>query len=202
VGLGTEVKPEVAADGGRLTQVKVVQGVLHTTKLRETKTYTVRDRNPQGRPVLIEHPVRDQFQLVGATKLAQTARDAYRFERKVPAAQTTKQAVTEERNVGSSIPLTNSPDEQVRVFLQSPVVIAKVKEGLKKPMEKARLPRQFAEANGPGAATPCGASESARPRCAGALHVRSGQGAAGAAVGQSPRPQLRKPPAPPGEDGE
>jgi hypothetical protein len=32
VGLGTEVKPEAAADGGRLTQVKVVQGVLHTTK--------------------------------------------------------------------------------------------------------------------------------------------------------------------------
>jgi hypothetical protein len=47
-----------------------------TTKLRETKTHTVRDRNPQGRTVLIEHPVRDQFQLVDTTKLAQTARDA------------------------------------------------------------------------------------------------------------------------------
>jgi hypothetical protein len=46
VDLGTEVKPE-AADGGRLTQVKVVQGVLYTTtKLRETKTYTVKNRNP------------------------------------------------------------------------------------------------------------------------------------------------------------
>jgi hypothetical protein len=33
--LGTEVKPEAAADGGRLTQVKVVKGVLYTTtKLR------------------------------------------------------------------------------------------------------------------------------------------------------------------------
>jgi hypothetical protein len=31
VDLGTEVKPEAAADGGRLTQVKVVQGVLYTT---------------------------------------------------------------------------------------------------------------------------------------------------------------------------
>jgi hypothetical protein len=62
VDLGTEVKPEVAADSGRLTQVKVVKGVLHTiTKLRETKTYAVKNRNPQDRTVLIEHPVRDQF---------------------------------------------------------------------------------------------------------------------------------------------
>ena len=37
--------------------------------------------------MLIEHPVRDQFQLVGTTKLAQTAGDAYRFEPKVPAGQ-------------------------------------------------------------------------------------------------------------------
>jgi hypothetical protein len=40
--LGAEVKPEAAADSGRLTQVKVVQGVLYTntTKLRETKRPT------------------------------------------------------------------------------------------------------------------------------------------------------------------
>jgi hypothetical protein len=116
VDLGTEVKPEAAADSGRLTQVKVVQGVLYTTtKLRETKTYTVRDRNPQGRVVLIEHKVRDQFQLAGITMLAQTARDAYRYEAQVPAGKTATLAVTEERNVGSSIPLTDSSD----VFLQS-----------------------------------------------------------------------------------
>jgi hypothetical protein len=81
VDLGTEVKPEVSADSGRLTHVKAVKGVLHlTTKLRQTKTYTVKNRNPQDRAALIEHPVRDQFQLVGTTKLAQTAGDAYRSE--------------------------------------------------------------------------------------------------------------------------
>ena len=79
VDLGTEVKPEVSADSGRLTHVKAVKGALYTTtKLRETETYTVRDRNPQGRAVLIEHPLRGQFKLAGITMLAQTARDAYR----------------------------------------------------------------------------------------------------------------------------
>jgi hypothetical protein len=112
VDLGTEVKPEVSADSGRLTQVKVVQGVLYTTtKLRETKTYTVKNRNPQGRAVLIEHPLRGQFKLAGITMLAQTARDAYRFEVQVPVGKTATLAVTEERDVGSAVLLTNSPDE-------------------------------------------------------------------------------------------
>jgi hypothetical protein len=72
---------------------------------------TVRDRNPQGRAVLIGHSVKDQFQLLDTTMLVQAARDAYRFEVKVPAGQTAKETVTEERDVGSSILLTNSPDE-------------------------------------------------------------------------------------------
>ena len=131
-----EVKPEVAADSGRLTHLKAVKRVLYsTTKLRETKTYTVKNRNPQDRTVLIEHPVRDQFQLAGAAKPAEAARDVYRFEVKVPAGLAAKQAVMEEHDVGSAVLLTGSPDEQVRVFLQSPVVSDKVKEGLKRAQE-------------------------------------------------------------------
>jgi len=63
---------------------------------------------------------------------AETARDVYRFELKVPAGQAAKQTVTEERDVGSAVQLSNSPDEQVRIFLQSPVVSDKVKAGLRK----------------------------------------------------------------------
>jgi hypothetical protein len=136
VDLGTEVKPEVQADSGRLTHVKAVKGILHTTtKLRETKTYTVKNRNAQDRIVLIEHPVRAGFHLVSKDKPAETARDVYRFELKVPAGQTAKETVTEEHDIGSAVQLTNSPDEQIRVFLQSPVVSEKVKAGLKKAQE-------------------------------------------------------------------
>ena len=120
-----------------------------TTKLREKKTYTVKNRNPQDRTVLIEHPVRPDFKLVSKNKPAETARDVYRFELKVPADKSAKQAVTEERDVGSAVQLTNSPDEQVRLFLQSPVVSEKVKEGLKKAQELrwewARTQREIAE---------------------------------------------------------
>ena len=68
-------------------------------------------------------------------KPAETARDVYCFELKVPAGETAKQTVTEERDLTSTALLTNSPDEQVRLFLQSPVVSDKVKAGLKKAQE-------------------------------------------------------------------
>jgi hypothetical protein len=143
-------RSEVAADGGRLTHVKPVKGTLYTTtKLRETKTYTVRNRNPQDRLVLIEHPVRPEFKLASKEKPAETARDVYRFELKVPAGKAATQTVTEERNVGSAVQLTNSPDEQIRIFIQSPVVSDKVKAGLKKAQELrwdwARTQREVGE---------------------------------------------------------
>jgi hypothetical protein len=150
VDLGIEVKPEVTADSGRLTHVKAVKGVLYTTtKVRETRKYTVKNRNPQDRTVLIEHPVRPDFKLVSKDKPAETARDVYRFELKVPAAKSAAQTVTEERDVGSSILLTNSPVEQVRIFLQSPVVSEKVNAGLQKAQELrwewARTQREVGE---------------------------------------------------------
>jgi hypothetical protein len=72
---------------------------------------------------------------VSKDKPAETARDVCRFELKVPAGKSATQTVTEERDIGSALMLTNSPDEQVRILLQSSVVSDKVKEGLKKAQE-------------------------------------------------------------------
>src|SRR4029077_17090205 len=57
VHLGTEHTPVPASDNGRLVQVKVVKGILHSqTKVRETKTYTIVNRNDAERLPLVEHP--------------------------------------------------------------------------------------------------------------------------------------------------
>jgi hypothetical protein len=133
VDLGMEVNPVLASDNGRLTTVKVVKGILYsTTKLRETKTYTIVNRNDSERLVLVEHPVRNDFHLTDDTsKPAETASDVYRFEVKVPAGKTAAQVVTEERLIGSQIQLTNTNDDQMRFFINSAVAGPKVKEGLK-----------------------------------------------------------------------
>ena len=65
VDLGTEVEPG-RQDGNRTAdQGQGRQGhPVPTTKIRESKTYTVKNRNEHDRLVLIEHPVRNDFKLV------------------------------------------------------------------------------------------------------------------------------------------
>ncbi|HVS36344.1 MAG TPA: DUF4139 domain-containing protein [Gemmataceae bacterium] len=137
VDLGTEVNPVPSSDNGRLVQVKIAKGILHSqTKVRETKTYTIVNRNDQERLVLLEHPVRNEFHLTDDTsKPAETASDVYRFEVKVPAGKTATQVVTEERIVNEQVQLTNSNDDQMRFFINTTISSPKVKDGLKQALD-------------------------------------------------------------------
>jgi hypothetical protein len=136
VDLGTEVNPVPASDNGRITQLKAVKGVLHTqNKIKDSKTYQIKNRNDQARLVLVEHPVRHDFHVTEKVKPAETASDVYRFEVKVPAGKTEELAVTEEKDFGEQIILTNLNDDQVRHFISQPVATEKVKAGLTKTME-------------------------------------------------------------------
>ncbi len=137
VDLGVEVNPVPSSDNGRLVQVKIVKGILHSqTKIRETKTYTIVNRNDAERLVLVEHPVRNDFHLTDdTTKPAETASDVYRFEVKVPAGKTATQVVTEEKILNQQVQLTNSNDDQMRFFLNSTISSPKVKDGLKQALD-------------------------------------------------------------------
>jgi hypothetical protein len=136
IDLGTEVDAKPSSDNGRLTQVKANKGILYTTtKLRETKTYTVKNRNDAERVVLIEHPIRNEFKLVDTDKPAETASDFYRFKVKVAPGKTETQTVTEERDVASSIQLTNLDDQNIRIVINNTVTSAKVKKALEEAMK-------------------------------------------------------------------
>ncbi len=150
VDLGTEVNPVPSSDNGRLTSVKAVKGVVYTTtKIRETKTYTIANRNDQERTILIEHPVRNDFHLVDTDKPVETAADFHRFEVKVPAGKDGKLVVTEERQLSSNVAINNLDDNNIRVFLNSPVTSAKVKSALQEAMklrwETAKTQREIGE---------------------------------------------------------
>jgi hypothetical protein len=151
VDLGTEVNAVPSSDNGRYTMIKAVKGVLHTTtKLKETKSYTIKNRNEQERLVLIEHPVRNDFKLVDEkVKPAETASDVYRFEVKVPAGKSDTLPVTEERVLNEEIQLTNFNDDQIRLFLKEPVISERVRAGLRKVLdlrwEVAKTQREIAD---------------------------------------------------------
>jgi hypothetical protein len=136
VDLGTEVNPVPSSDNGRITKVKAVKGVIYTeTKIRESKTYTVVNRNDQERLVLVEHPVRNDFKLIDTDKPAETASDFYRFEVKVAPGKTETQKVTEERILNEEVAINTRNDDQIRFFISQTASSQKVKDGLKQALE-------------------------------------------------------------------
>ena len=141
IDLGTEVEPVAKRQPDRLTKVKVNKGILYRTdKVREEKTYNVKNRSEHDRVVLIEHPFRADFNLVSKDKPAERARDVYRFELKVAAGKTATEEVIEEKDVGSNVTLTNTDDNTMRFFLSQPVVSEAVKKALSEALElKAKV---------------------------------------------------------------
>jgi len=136
VDLGTEVNPVAAPTNGRITSVKAVKGVIYTsTKLRESKSYTIKNRNNAERLVLVEHPVRNDFKLVDTEKPIEAARDFYRFQLKVSPGKTKTTTVTEERILNEQVAITNSNDEQIRLFINETASSPKVKEALQKSLD-------------------------------------------------------------------
>jgi len=132
VDLGTEVEPQAKRQPDRLVAVRVQRGVLYATnKVREEKTYVIRNRSEQDRVVLIEHPYRGpDFKLIAPEKPLERSRDVYRFEVAVPKGETKRLEVIEERDIVSTVALSNADDQTIRIFLQSPITSQKVKDAL------------------------------------------------------------------------
>jgi hypothetical protein len=132
VDLGTEVEPVAKRDPDRYTLVKIIKGIVQTTtKIRETKTYNVKNRSEQDRVVLVEHPFRPDFKLT-SKEAKERARDVYRFEVEVAAGKSAKQEVIEERDLVSQIAITNLDDNTMRLIFTSTVTSKPVIEALKK----------------------------------------------------------------------
>jgi hypothetical protein len=138
IDLGTEVQAVPHSDNGKLTSVKIVKGIVHTTtKVKDSRTYTIVNRNDTDRVVLVEHAnrVTSGFRLTSKDKPWETASDVHRFKVSVPAGKTVPYTVSEERDFGSSVTLTNSNDQFIRIVINDQVTSPKVKEALQKALE-------------------------------------------------------------------
>ena len=130
IDLGTEVDPTVGNNTSRITKVRAIKGIIETTtRIREEKVYRIANRSPQDRTVLIEHANRknQEFKVVSEIKPIEETGELYRFETKVAAGKNTQLSVIEERDLGTSIQISNSPDDQIRYFVN----LNEVSPGLK-----------------------------------------------------------------------
>jgi hypothetical protein len=136
IDLGVEVDPKNGTGSQKVTSVKAVKGIVTTkTKVMEEKSYRIVNRSQSDRTLLIEHPNRtsQQFKLVSTEKPVEDTPDFYRFQTSVKAGGNTTFTVKEEKDIGYSLTLTNSPDDQVRFFVNMP----EVSDGLKQKLKEA-----------------------------------------------------------------
>jgi hypothetical protein len=66
--------------------------------LRQTTTYTLKNRGTHDRSVILEHGIRADWKLVDPKKPSDRSRDVYRFQVPVPAGATVKDEVVEEQD--------------------------------------------------------------------------------------------------------
>jgi hypothetical protein len=135
IDLGTEVQAVPHSDNGRITSIKAVKGIIYTTtKVKDSKTYTIANRNDTDRVVLVEHANRTDFKLMSKDKPWETAADVHRFKVTAPAGKTTEYTVSEEKDFGSTVAITNADDNNIRIFINEKVTSEPVKKALEQAM--------------------------------------------------------------------
>jgi hypothetical protein len=95
---GTEVKSESKAVPSSQMNFKI--GEAHLTarfKVRQTRTYTIKNRSTKDRTLIIEHPIRSDWKLIEPEKPLEKTRDLYRFTTLVAAGKTVTYDVVEEQ---------------------------------------------------------------------------------------------------------
>ncbi len=117
VDIGTHVTTNLDSSQDAIREIHVNRGVLTTrSALKETKTYTVRNVDAKAKTLLVEHPVRQGYKLLGNLKPVETTASNYRFQVALPPASTEKFPVLEERVFDQSYMVTNlNPDFLVAI---------------------------------------------------------------------------------------
>ena len=107
VDLGTRVTTQFDSKNDIVREVHLRRGVLTTkTAAVETRTYTIRNVDQETKTLIIEHPQRPQYKLVGLTPKKTTA-NSYRFDVTLAAGADVKFPVTEERVYETTTAISN-----------------------------------------------------------------------------------------------
>ena len=144
VDLGTRITTAFDSESKLLSEFHFRRGILTFRNSNlETKTFTIHNVDSKPRTVVIEHPVRPEYNLVGM-KPAQTTANAYRFEIQVAPNETKKFPVKEEYIYNQDVAVTNLTHDHLFSYVRNKELN---EEGRKKLEQIAELKRQIADAD-------------------------------------------------------
>jgi len=121
----------------RVSTVRIAKGVIvFQREYRDKRTYTVRNEDAKSRVLVIEHPNRAGWKLVGTAKPDETAPSVYRFRVPVASKSTATLAVEEVRPVESIYQVSAVTDEELKLFSSQRALTPEVEQALRVIMSK------------------------------------------------------------------
>jgi len=119
------------------THLRIAKGLMKLTReQREKETYTIHNADTSARSVIIEHPVRDGWQLADGVKPDDTSASYYRFRVPVEAGKTAKLSVEEYHPEETLYALTNLTDDQIVLVTRGRNLDPAIEQALRRVLAK------------------------------------------------------------------
>jgi hypothetical protein len=136
--LGVRVATNAQSDPQRVTHVRIAHGVMmQTCELRQETTYTIRDDDSSPRDVIIEHPLRPGWLIIGdGPKPDETTSALYRFRVGVESKATAKLTVREAKPLETRYELTNLDDDEITLLLRQKSINADIEAAFHRIIEQ------------------------------------------------------------------
>lgn len=131
VDLTLEVEPQTKVHDAEFRSASMKGGVVTVThKDRSEMVYNIKSTAQEERVVLIEHPLRERWELIEPEQFDERTRSAYRFRVPVEAGGTASISVVEERPISRLVRITDSDIGEVRILLEMPQISPTLREAL------------------------------------------------------------------------
>jgi hypothetical protein len=131
IDLGTVVSTVSGSERRRVERVVINQGMMRLiAKMADKKSYKIRNNNDAARTVIIEHPVRSGWKLIGTTP-TESSVNYYRFKVEAKAKSTVDYVVQEESPIESSFSVSSITPEQIAVWIQDRSIDPEIEKSLR-----------------------------------------------------------------------
>jgi len=133
VDLGLHVQTQKDAKSEKVDRVVVNRGVVRWhSGVIETRTYTLENRDPRPKTVIIDHPRHPDWKLLGKEKPVEITDRYLRFAVKAPARETVVFAVREMRDRWESVMVANLTTDHIALFVDKEYLDQKTCQGLER----------------------------------------------------------------------